>query len=149
MSTESIMRSNYLNLCHPFSSSLQSFLASGSLPLSQLFASGGQKIEASASVSVLSVNSGLISFGVDWFDSLQSKGLSRVLSSTTVKKASVLWCSVFFIVQLSHPYMTTGKTIALTIWTFVGKVMSLLFNTKSRFIIVFLPRCKRRLISWL
>ena len=103
----------------------------------------------SFSISPFSEYSGLISFGVDWFDSLQSKGLSRVLSSTTVKKASVLWCSVFFIVQLSHPYMTTGKTIALTIWTFVGKVMSLLFNTKSRFIIVFLPRCKCRLISWL
>ena len=81
--------------------------------------------------------------------SLQSKGLSRVFSNTTVQKASVLWHSAFFTVQLSHPYMTTRKTIALTTRIFVGKVMSLLFNTLSRLVITFLPRRKRVLISWL
>ena len=86
--------------------------------------------------------------------SLQSKGLSRVFSNTTVQKhqffgAQLLWCSAFFMVQLSHPYMTTGKTIALTRWTFVGKVISLLFNMISRLVIIFHPRSKRLLISWL
>ena len=81
--------------------------------------------------------------------SLQSKGLSRIFSNTTVPKASILQCSAFFIVQLSHPYMTTGKTIALTRRTFVGKVMSLLFNMLSRLVIAFLPRSKCLLISWL
>ena len=88
--------------------------------------------------------------GVDgWTDwiSLQSKGLSRVFSNTTVKKHQFFWCSDFFIVQISHPYMTTGKTIALTRWTFVGKVMSLLFNMLPRLVITFLPRSL--LISWL
>ena len=79
--------------------------------------------------------------------SLQSKVLSRVFSNNS--KTSVLQCSAFFIVQLSHPYITTGKTIALTRWTFVGKVMSLLFNMLSRLVITFLPRSKRLLISWL
>ena len=111
----------------PFSSCLQSFPASGSSQMSQFFASGGQNIGASASGSVLPVNI------QDWFPLgwtgwifLQSEGLSRVFSNTT--KASILWHSAFFIVQLSHPYMTPGKTIALTRQTFVGKVMSLLFN---------------------
>ena len=81
--------------------------------------------------------------------SLPSKGLSRVFSNTTVGEALILWCSAFFTVQLSHPYMTTGKTIALTRWTFVGKVMSLLFNMLSRLVITFLPRSKHFLISWL
>ena len=80
---------------------------------------------------------------------MKSKGLSRVLSNTAVPKASVLQCSAFFIVQLSYPYMTAGKTIALTRWTFVGKVMSLLLNMLSRLVITFLPRRKRLLISWL
>ena len=78
---------------------------------------------------------------------MQSKGLSRVLSNSS--KPSILWCSAFFIVQLSHPYMTTGETIALTRWTFIDKVMSLLFNMLSRFVIAFLPRSKSLLISWL
>ena len=77
------------------------------------------------------------------------KGLLRVFSNTTVQKASILWCSSFFMVQLLYPYMTTGKTIALTIWTFVSKVMSLLFNTLSRLVIAFLTRSKHPLISWL
>ena len=109
----------------PFSFCLQSFPASGSFPMSQLFASGGQSIGVSISASVLPMNI------QDWFRlgwtgwiSLQLKGLSRVFSNTTVcSKASVLQHSTFFIVQLSHLYMTTGKTIALTRWTFIGKVM--------------------------
>ena len=111
-----------------------------SFQMSQLFASGGQSIGVSASASVLPMNI------LDWFPLgwagliyLQSKGLSRVFSNTTFdsSKASIFWCSAFFIVQLSHPYMTTGKTIALTRWTFVGKVMSLLFNMLSRLVIRF------------
>ena len=108
-----------------FSSCLQSFPASGSFPMSQFFTLGGQRIGVSALASVLPMNI------QDWFPpgltnliSLQSKSLLQHHSS----KASILWCSAFFIVQLSHPYMTTGKTIALTRRTFVGKVMSLLFN---------------------
>ena len=110
----------------PFSFCLQSFPTSGSFPMSQFFAQGGQNIGVSVSTSVLPMNI------QDWFPlgwtgwiSLQSKGLSRVFSNI---KASVLRHSAFFIVQLSHPYMTTGKTIALTRWTFVNKVMSLLFQ---------------------
>ena len=91
---------------------------------------------------------GLISFRMDWLDLLAVQGVSRVFSNTTVQ-ASILRCSAFFTVQLSHPYMTTGKTKALTRWTFAGKVMSLLFNMLSRLVITFLPRSKRLLISWL
>ena len=87
--------------------------------------------------------------GLTGLISLLSKGLSRVFSSTTVQKASILCCSAFFMVQLSNPNMTTGKTIALTRWTFVGKVISLLLNMLSRLVITFLPRSKRLLISWL
>ena len=112
----------------PFSSCLQFFPASGSFPVSQLFASDGQSIGVSASASVLSMNI------QDWFPlgwvgliSLLSKALSRVFSNTTVQK-HWFFCSAFFLVQLSYPYMTTGKTIALTRRTFVGKVMSLLFS---------------------
>ena len=119
----------------PFSC-LQSFPASGSFPISQFFASGGQSIGVSASASVLPMNI------QDWFPlgwtgwiSLQSKGLSRVFSNTTVQKHQFFRHSAFFIVQLSHPYMTTGKTIALTRSTFVGKVMSLLLNMLSRLVI--------------
>ena len=99
--------------------------------MSHFFTSGGQSIGASASASVLPMNiQGGFSLGWTSLISLQSKGLSRVFSNTTVQKHSlaVLLCSAFFMVQLSHPYMTIGKTIALTRWTFVGKVMSLLFN---------------------
>ena len=117
--------------------------------MSQLFASGGQSIGVSASASVFPMNT------QDWspsewtgWISLQSRGLSRVLQHYS-SKASILWCSAFFIVQLSHPYMTTGKTTALTRQTFVGKVMSLLFNMLSRLVIAFLPRSKCLLISWL
>ena len=117
--------------------------------MNQLFASGGQSIGISASTSVLLRNT------QDWFPlgwtgwiSLQSKGLSRVLQHHS-SKASILLCSAFFMVQLLNPYVTTGKTIALTRWTFVDKIMSLLFNMLSRLVIIFLQRSKRLLISWL
>ena len=93
--------------------------------------------------------SGLISFRVDWLDLLATKGTLKSLLQNHSSKASILWCLAFYIVKLSHPYMTTGKTIALTRRTFVGKVMFLLFNILSRFVIAFLPRSKRLLISWL
>ena len=93
--------------------------------------------------------SGLIFFRIDWFAFLAVQGTLKSLFQHHSSKASVLQCSAFFTVQLSHPYMTTGKTIALTRRTFVGKVMSLLFNMLSRFVIAFLPKSKRLLISWL
>ena len=114
----------------PFSSHLQPFPASGSFQMSQFFASGGKNTEISASTSVLPMNiQDWSPLGWTGWISLQSKGLSRVFSNT---KASILWHSAFFIVQLSYHYMTTGKTIALTRRTSVGKVMSLLFNMLSR-----------------
>ena len=100
----------------------------------------------SFSISPCNEYSGLISFKIDRFDLLAVQG-TPILQHNS--KASVLWCSAFFMVQLSHPYMTTGKAIALTIWTFVGKMMSLLLNTLSRFVIAFLPKSKHLLISWL
>ena len=92
---------------------------------------------------------GLISFRMDWLDLLAVQGTLKSLLQHHSSKASILQCSAFFTVQLSHPYMTTGKTIALTRQTFVGKVMSLIFNMLSRLVITFLPRNKRLLISWL
>ena len=129
----------------PFSSHLESFLASGSFQMNQFFTTGGQSIGVSASAWVLPVNIQDWS-PLEWtgWISLQSKGPQKS-SPTPQFKASVLQCSAFFIVQLSHPYMTTGKTIALTRRTFVGKVMSLLLNMLSRLVITFLPRTKRRL----
>ena len=94
-------------------------------------------------------HSGLISFRMDWLDLLAVQGTLKSLLQHHNSKASILRHSAFIIVQLSHPYMTTGKTIALTIWTFVGQVMSLLLNMLSRFVIAFLPRSKHLLISWL
>ena len=94
-------------------------------------------------------HSGLISFRIDWFDLLAVQGTLKSLLQHHSSKGSVFQCSAFFMVQLSHPYMTIGKTIALTMQTFVGKVKSLLFNTLSRFVIAFLPRSKHLLISWL
>ena len=132
----------------PFSSCLQSFPASGSFQISQFFASDG--VSASASVLPMNIQ--------DWFPlgltgliSLKSKGLSRVFSNTKSisSKTSVLLHSAFFIVQLSHPYVTTGKTIALTRQTFIGQVMSLLFNMLSRLVIAFLQRSTCILIPWL
>ena len=86
---------------------------------------------------------------MDWLNLLAVQGTLKSLLQHDSSKASILWCSAFFIVQLSHPYMTTGKIRALTIWTFAGKVMSLIFNKLSRLVITFLPRSKRFLISWL
>ena len=133
----------------PFFSCPQSFPASGSFPMSQLFTSGGQSIGVSASTSVPPMNTQDWSpLGWTGWVSLQSKGLSRVLQHHS-SKASIVQHSAFFIVQLSHPYMTTGKTIALTWLNFVDKVMSLLFNMLSRLVITFLPRSKHLLISLL
>ena len=117
----------------PFSSYPQSFQPSGSLPVSWLFASGAK----------------LISFRIDWFRLLAVCGTLKSLLQHHSLKALILWCSAFFMVQLSHPYRTTGKTIALTLQTFVSKMMSLPFNMLSRFIIAFPPRSKCLLISWL
>ena len=103
----------------------------------------------SFSISPFNEHLGLISYRMDWLDLLAVQGTLKSLLQHHSSKASILWCSAFFTVQLSHPYMTTGKTIALTRWTFVGKVMSLLFNMLSRLVITFLPRSKRLLISWL
>ena len=112
--------------------------------MSQLFTSGGQSIGVSASkISPSSEHSGLISFRMDWLDFLAVQGTLKSLLQHHSSKASILQCSAFFVVQLSHPYMTTGKTIALTRRTFVDKVMSLLFNMLSKLIITFLPRSKR------
>ena len=112
--------------------------------MSWFYVSGHQCIAASASASVFPMNeySGLLSFRMDWFDLLAVQGTLKSLLQHYNSKASLLWCSAFFMVQLSHPYMTTGKTIALTVQTFVGKVMSLLFNKLSRFVVAFLPRTK-------
>ena len=125
----------------PLSSCPQSFPASGSFPMSQFFTWGGQSGGVSASVSVLAMNT------QDWsplgwigWISLQSKRLSRVFSNSTVQKHQFFGTQLSSTVQLSHPYMTTGKTIALTRWTFIGKVMSLLFDMLSRLVIAFLPR---------
>ena len=144
VSIESVMPSNHSVLCHPLLLCLQSFPASGSFPMSQLFESGSQSSGASALASVfpMSVHG--------WFP----LGLTR-LSQGTLKsllqhhslKASILWHSAFFMVQLSHPYMTTGKTIALTRWTSISKEISLLSNILSRFVIAFLLSRKYLLIS--
>ena len=103
----------------------------------------------SFSISPSNEYSGLISFGIDWLDLLAVQGTLKSLLQHHSSKASIIWHAAFFTVQLSHPYMTTGKTIALTSWTFVGKVMSLLLNMLSRLVITFLPRSKHLLISWL
>ena len=116
--------------------------------MSQFFASRGQSIEVSASASPSNEHSGLISFTMDWVDLLAVQGTLKGLPQHHSSNTSILQHSAFFIVQLSHPYKTTGKTIALTIQTFVGKVMSLLFNTLSRFVIALLPRSKHLLMSW-
>ena len=140
MSIESVIHPTTSSSVVPFSSCPQSFPGSESFQRSQLFTWGGQSTGVSASASVLPMNT------QDWFPlgltgwiSLQSKGLSRVFSSS---KASILRCSAFFTVQLTHPYMTIGKTIALTRQTFAGKVTPLLFNMLSRLVIALLPRSK-------
>ena len=112
--------------------------------MSQFFTSGGQRIEHQSNG-----HPGLISFRMDGLDLLTVQGTLKSLLQHHSSKASIFRCSAFFTVQLSHPYMTTGKTIALTRWTFVDRVMSLLFNMLSSLVITFLPRSKRLLISWL
>ena len=139
---------------HPLSSpSLPAFNPSqhqGFFLKNHFFVSGVQKYWSfSFSISPSNEYSGLISFRIDWFDLLAVQGTLKSLLQHHSSKASILWHSAFFMVQMSHPYMTTGKTIALTRWTFVGKIMSLLFNMPSRFLIAFLPRSKHLLISWL
>ena len=125
----------------PFSACLQFFPASGSFQMSRLFTSCGQSIGSfSFSISPSSEYSGLISFRMDWLDLLAVQGTLKSLLQHHSSKASILRHSAFFMVQLSYSYMTTGKAIALTRWTFVGKVMSLLFNMHSRFVIAFLRR---------
>ena len=122
----------------PFSSCLQFFPASGSFPVSQFFESGGQSIGVSASnISLSNEYSGLISFRMDWLDLLAVQGTLKSLLQHHSSKASSLRHSAFFTVQLSHPCMTTGKTIDLTRWTFVGKVMSLLFLLLKKFTCTF------------
>ena len=143
--------------CHPtISSSVipfscpQSFPASGSFPVSQLFPSGGQNNKSfSFSISSSNEYSVLISFRINCFDLLEVQGILKSLLQQHSLISWILWHSAFFMVQLSHPCMTTGKTIALTIQAFVCQIMSLLFNMLSRLIIAFLPRSSCLLISWL
>ena len=145
-SIESVMPSNHL-LCHPL------FLLLSIFPSIRIFSSESVLHIKwpkcwEFSISPSNEYSGLISFKIDWFDLVVQRTLKSLLQHHS-SKASILQCSAFFMVQLSHPYMTTGKTIALTRWAFVDKVMSLLFNMLSRLIIAFLPRSKHLLISWL
>ena len=126
-------------LSNPFSFCLQSFPASGSFQMSQFFHQVARVLEFQLQHHPSNEYSGLTSFRMDWLELLAVQGTLKNLLQHHSSKASVLWCSAFFIVQLSHPYMTTGKTIALTRWTFVGKVMSLLFTMLSRLVITFLP----------
>ena len=150
MSIQSVMPSIVSCYVVPFSSCLQSFPASGSFLMSQLFAPGGHKYWSfSFSITPSNEYSGLISFRMNWLDLLAVQGTLKSLLQHHGSKSSILLHSAFFMVQLSHPYMATGKTKALTRWTFVSKVMSLLFNMWSKFVIAFLPRSKCLLISWL
>ena len=131
----------------PFYSHLQSFPALGSFPKESVLCI--KYWSFSFSISPSNEYLGLISFRIDWLDLLAVQGTLKSLLQHHILKASILRRSAFFIVQLSHLYITTGKTIALTRWTFVGKVMSLLLNMLSRLVIIFLPRSKRLLTSWL
>ena len=135
----------------PFSSCPQSLLASGRVFSNELTLCMRWLKYWSFSLSIIPSNEhpGLVSFRMDWLDLLAVQGTLKSLLQHHSSKASILWCSAFFTVQLSHPYMTTGKTITLTKWTFVGKVMSLLLNMLSRLVMTFLPRSRRLLISWL
>ena len=150
MSIESVMPSNHLVLCQPL------LLLPSIFPSIRVFSSESvlcmrwpKYWSFGFSVGPSNEYSGLISFRIDWLDLLAVQGTLKSLLQHHSSKASILQCSAFFMVQLSYPYITTGKTIALTRWTFVGKVMSLLFNTLSWFVIAFLPRSRRLFISWL
>ena len=147
MFIELVMPSNHLILLSPF---CPAFYLSQNQGLFQWVSSSHQVAKVwsfSFSISPSNEYSGLISFRIDWFDLLAVQGTLISLLQHHSLKASILWCSAFLLVQLSHPYMTTGKTIAFTRWTFVDKVMSLLFNMLSRLVIAFLPRTKHLLIS--
>ena len=147
MSIESVMPSNQLILCHPLLLLPSIFPSSRVFP-SELALHIRWPKYWSFSISPSNEYSELISFRIDWFDLLAVQGTLKSLLHHHNSKASILRCSVFFRVPLSHPYMTTGKTMALTRRTFVGKVMSLLLNMLSRLVIAFLPRSRRLLISW-
>ena len=150
MSTKSVMPSSHLILCRPLlllppiPPSIRVFSNESALPMRW-----PKYWSFSFSISPSNEHPGLISFRMDRLDLLAVQGTLRSLLQHHTSKASIFWCSAFLTVQLSHPYMTTGKTIALTRRTFVGKVMSLLSNMLSRFVLTFLPRSKRLLISWL
>ena len=150
MSIELVMPSNHLIFCCPLLPSPSIF------PSLRVFSNESdlrirwpKYWSFSFSISPSNEHSGLISFRMDWLDLLAVQGALKSLPQHHSSKALLLWCSAFFIVQLSHPYMTTGKTTALTRWTFVGKLMSLFFNILSGLVITFLPRSKCLLISWL
>ena len=147
MSTESVMLSNYFILCHTLL--LLSILPSIRVFCNESALSIRWPKYWSFSISLSNEYSGLISYRIDWLNLLAFQGTLKSLLQHYNLKASILWCSAFFMIQLSHPYMATGKTIAVTIWTFVGKVMPLLFNMISRFVIASLPRSKHLLMSWL
>ena len=149
MSIESVMPSNHLILYRPL-------LLLLICPRIRVFSSESvlhirwpKYWSISFSISHSSEYPGQMSFRMDWLDLLAVQGTLKSLLHNHSSKASILWCSAFFIVQLSHSYVTTGKTIALTRWTFVGKIMLLLFNMLSRLVITFLPGSKHLLISWL
>ena len=150
MSVESVMPSNHLILCHPLLllpvifPSIRIFSNESVLPIRW-----SKDWSFSFSISASNEYSGMMSFRIDWLDLLADQRTLKSLLQHHSSKASILQCSAFFMVQLSHPCMTTGKTIALTRWTFDGKVISLLFNMLSRLVITFLPRSKHLLISWL
>ena len=150
MSLESVRPSNHLILCRPLLLLPSVFPSIRVFSNGQFFSSGGQSYWSfSFSISPSNEYWGLISFRMDWLDLLAVQGTLKSLLQHYSSKALILWHSAFFIVQLSHPYMTTGKTIALTRRTFVSKVMSLLFNMPSWLVITFLPRSKSLSISWL
>ena len=156
MSNESVIPSNHLILCHPllllpsiFPSISGLFANEPINPVSWLFASGTKYWSFSLSISLYNECSGFLSFRIDWFDLLAVQGTRDSLLQHHSSKASILHHSAFFIVQLSHPYVTTGNTIALTIGTFVSQVIFLLFNMLSRFVTTFLPMNNHLLISWL
>ena len=150
MSTESVMPSSHLILCRPLlllppiPPSIRVFSNESALCIRRL-----KYWSFSFSISPSNEHPGLISFRMDWWHLLAVQGTLKSLLQHHSSKASILWHSAFFIVKLSHPYMTTGKTIALTRWTLVDKVISLLFNMLSRLVITFPSRIKRLLISWL
>ena len=143
------MPSNHLIFCHPLFAHLQSFPASVFSKKSVLHIRWPKYCSFSFNINPSNEYSGLISFRMDWLDLLAVQGTLKSLLQHHSSKASILWPSAFFTVQLSHSYMITGKSISLTRRSFVGKVMALLFNMLSRLVIAFLPRSKHLSISWL